>query len=127
MTQKDKQLRKCVWQRSYNIHELDAASNNGIDDMKALVDQVRIPPQIGKYKVYIIDEVHMLSTAAFNAFLKTLEEPPHHAIFILATTEKHKIIPTILSRCQIYDFSRISVEDTSEHLAYVASTEGINT
>ena len=113
-------------QRSYNIHELDAASNNGIDDMKALVDQVRIPPQIGKYKVYIIDEVHMLSTAAFNAFLKTLEEPPHHAIFILATTEKHKILPTILSRCQIYDFSRISVEDTIEHLTYVASTEGIN-
>ena len=113
-------------QRSYNIHELDAASNNGIDDMKALVEQVRIPPQIGKYKVYIIDEVHMLSQAAFNAFLKTLEEPPHHAIFILATTEKHKILPTILSRCQIYDFSRISVEDTIEHLAYVASTEGIN-
>lgn len=112
-------------QRSYNIHELDAASNNSVDDIRQLVEQVRIPPQIGKYKVYIIDEVHMLSTAAFNAFLKTLEEPPHHAIFILATTEKHKILPTILSRCQIYDFNRISVEDTIAHLAYVASKEGI--
>ncbi len=112
-------------QRSYNIHELDAASNNSVDDIRQLVEQVRIPPQIGKYKVYIIDEVHMLSTAAFNAFLKTLEEPPHHAIFILATTEKHKILPTILSRCQIYDFNRIGVEDTVAHLAYVASKEGI--
>ncbi len=112
-------------QRSYNIHELDAASNNSVDDIRQLVEQVRIPPQIGKYKVYIIDEVHMLSASAFNAFLKTLEEPPRHAIFILATTEKHKIIPTILSRCQIYDFSRISVEDTVKHLAYVASKEGI--
>ena len=112
-------------QRSYNIHELDAASNNSVDDIRQLVDQVRIPPQIGKYKVYIIDEVHMLSASAFNAFLKTLEEPPRHAIFILATTEKHKILPTILSRCQIYDFSRISVEDTVAHLAYVASKEGI--
>ena len=112
-------------QRSYNIHELDAASNNSVDDIRQLVEQVRIPPQIGKYKVYIIDEVHMLSTSAFNAFLKTLEEPPRHAIFILATTEKHKILPTILSRCQIYDFSRIGVEDTVAHLAYVASKEGI--
>lgn len=112
-------------QRSYNIHELDAASNNSVDDIRQLVEQVRIPPQIGKYKVYIIDEVHMLSASAFNAFLKTLEEPPHHAIFILATTEKHKILPTILSRCQIYDFNRISVEDTVAHLAYVASKEGI--
>ena len=112
-------------QRSYNIHELDAASNNSVDDIRQLVEQVRIPPQIGKYKVYIIDEVHMLSTSAFNAFLKTLEEPPQHAIFILATTEKHKILPTILSRCQIYDFSRISVEDTIAHLAYVASQEGV--
>lgn len=112
-------------QRSYNIHELDAASNNSVDDIRQLVEQVRIPPQIGKYKVYIIDEVHMLSASAFNAFLKTLEEPPRHAIFILATTEKHKILPTILSRCQIYDFSRISVEDTVDHLTYVASKEGI--
>lgn len=112
-------------QRSYNIHELDAASNNSVDDIRQLVEQVRIPPQIGKYKVYIIDEVHMLSASAFNAFLKTLEEPPRHAIFILATTEKHKILPTILSRCQIYDFSRISVEDTVNHLAYVAQKEGI--
>ena len=112
-------------QRSYNIHELDAASNNSVDDIRQLVEQVRIPPQIGKYKVYIIDEVHMLSASAFNAFLKTLEEPPRHAIFILATTEKHKILPTILSRCQIYDFQRISVEDTVAHLAYVASKEGI--
>lgn len=112
-------------QRSYNIHELDAASNNSVDDIRSLIEQVRIPPQIGKYKVYIIDEVHMLSSQAFNAFLKTLEEPPHHAIFILATTEKHKILPTILSRCQIYDFSRISVNDTIEHLQYVANKENI--
>ena len=112
-------------QRSYNIHELDAASNNSVDDIRQLVEQVRIPPQIGKYKVYIIDEVHMLSASAFNAFLKTLEEPPRHAIFILATTEKHKILPTILSRCQIYDFNRISIEDTVAHLAYVTSKEGI--
>lgn len=112
-------------QRSYNIHELDAASNNSVDDIRQLVEQVRIPPQVGKYKVYIIDEVHMLSTSAFNAFLKTLEEPPHHAVFILATTEKHKILPTILSRCQIYDFNRISVEDTMNHLMYVAAKEGI--
>ena len=98
-------------QRSYNIHELDAASNNSVEDIRSLIEQVRIPPQIGKYKVYIIDEVHMLSQAAFNAFLKTLEEPPHHAIFILATTEKHKILPTILSRCQIYDFNRIGIKD----------------
>lgn len=112
-------------QRSYNIHELDAASNNSVDDIRQLVDQVRIPPQIGSYKVYIIDEVHMLSASAFNAFLKTLEEPPRHAVFILATTEKHKILPTILSRCQIYDFNRISVEDTVNHLAYVASKENV--
>lgn len=112
-------------QRSYNIHELDAASNNGVDDIRSLTDQVRIPPQIGKYSVYIIDEVHMLSQGAFNAFLKTLEEPPAHAIFILATTEKHKIIPTILSRCQIYDFNRISVSDTVKHLQYVARQEGV--
>lgn len=113
-------------QRSYNIHELDAASNNSVDDIRSLIDQVRIPPQIGVYKVYIIDEVHMLSSSAFNAFLKTLEEPPHHAIFILATTEKHKILPTILSRCQIYDFNRIGIADTVEHLQYVASQEGVN-
>lgn len=112
-------------QRSYNIHELDAASNNSVEDIRSLIEQVRIPPQIGKYKVYIIDEVHMLSTAAFNAFLKTLEEPPQHAIFILATTEKHKILPTILSRCQIYDFSRITVNDTVEHLENVARKEHI--
>ncbi|GHV17376.1 DNA polymerase III subunit gamma/tau [Bacteroidia bacterium] len=114
-------------QRSFNIHELDAASNNSVDDIRSLIEQVRIPPQIGKYKVYIIDEVHMLSQAAFNAFLKTLEEPPHHAIFILATTEKHKILPTILSRCQIYDFSRITIKDTVEHLQYVADQENVNT
>jgi len=114
-------------QRSYNIHELDAASNNSVDDIRTLIDQVRIPPQIGRYSVYIIDEVHMLSASAFNAFLKTLEEPPAHAIFILATTEKHKIIPTILSRCQIYDFSRISVNDTVNHLLHVAEKEGITT
>lgn len=112
-------------QRSYNIHELDAASNNGVDDIRTLIDQVRIPPQIGKYSVYIIDEVHMLSSGAFNAFLKTLEEPPAHAIFILATTEKHKIIPTILSRCQIYDFNRISVSDTVAYLQHVAKSEGV--
>lgn len=112
-------------QRSYNIHELDAASNNSVEDIRSLIEQVRIPPQIGKYKVYIIDEVHMLSTAAFNAFLKTLEEPPQHAIFILATTEKHKILPTILSRCQIYDFSRITINDTVEHLENVARKEHI--
>ncbi|MFV0537632.1 MAG: DNA polymerase III subunit gamma/tau [Dysgonomonas sp.] len=114
-------------QRSFNIHELDAASNNSVDDIRSLIEQVRIPPQIGKYKVYIIDEVHMLSQAAFNAFLKTLEEPPHHAIFILATTEKHKILPTILSRCQIYDFSRITIKDTVEHLQYVADQENVKT
>lgn len=113
-------------QRSYNIHELDAASNNSVDDIRSLIDQVRIPPQVGRYKVYIIDEVHMLSAAAFNAFLKTLEEPPHHALFILATTEKHKILPTILSRCQIYDFSRISLSDMVEHLQYVATSEGVH-
>lgn len=112
-------------QRSLNIHELDAASNNSVDDIRSLIEQVRIPPQVGKYKVYIIDEVHMLSQAAFNAFLKTLEEPPHYAIFILATTEKHKILPTILSRCQVYDFSRISVVDAVEHLQYVAGEEGV--
>ncbi|MDR2148629.1 MAG: DNA polymerase III subunit gamma/tau [Tannerella sp.] len=112
-------------QRSLNLHELDAASNNSVDDIRSLTDQVRFPPQIGKYKVYIIDEVHMLSSAAFNAFLKTLEEPPHHAIFILATTEKQKVIPTILSRCQIYDFSRITIEDIVEHLQYVATQEHI--
>jgi DNA polymerase-3 subunit gamma/tau len=112
-------------QRSYNIHELDAASNNGVDDIRSLIDQVRIPPQIGQYSVYIIDEVHMLSPGAFNAFLKTLEEPPAHAIFILATTEKHKIIPTILSRCQIYDFNRITVADTVSHLQFVAKSEGV--
>lgn len=111
--------------RSYNIHELDAASNNSVDDIRQLIDQVRIPPQLGKYKVFIIDEVHMLSPAAFNAFLKTLEEPPQHALFILATTEKHKILPTILSRCQIYDFQRISISDTVDHLKYVAESEGI--
>ena len=113
-------------QRSYNIHELDAASNNSVEDIRTLIDQVRIPPQIGRYKVYIIDEVHMLSQSAFNAFLKTLEEPPHHAIFILATTEKHKILPTILSRCQIYDFNRMNVNDTVEHLMYVAGKEGVH-
>ena len=112
-------------QRSFNIHELDAASNNLVDDIRQLIDQVRIPPPIGKYSVFIIDEVHMLSSQAFNAFLKTLEEPPHHAIFILATTEKQKVIPTILSRCQIYDFTRISAADIAEHLEYVASCEGI--
>ena len=112
-------------QRSYNIHELDAASNNSVEDIRQLIEQVRIPPQIGKYKVFIIDEVHMLSQAAFNAFLKTLEEPPHHAIFILATTEKHKILPTIMSRCQIYDFKRMGVDDIVSHLNNVAEKEGI--
>ncbi len=111
--------------RSFNIHELDAASNNSVDDIRNLTDQVRVPPQMGKYSVYIIDEVHMLSSQAFNAFLKTLEEPPKHAIFILATTEKHKIIPTILSRCQIFDFNRIGVHDISNHLEYVAKNEGV--
>ena len=111
-------------QRSLNIHELDAASNNSVDDIRNLIDQVRIPPQIGRYKVFIIDEVHMLSTAAFNAFLKTLEEPPSHAIFILATTEKHKILPTILSRCQIYDFQRMTIDNMVHHLAHVAQAEG---
>ena len=111
-------------QRSMNIHELDAASNNSVDDIRNLIDQVRIPPQIGKYKVFISDEVHMLSTSAFNAFLKTLEEPPAHAIFILATTEKHKILPTILSRCQIYDFQRMSITDMVQHLTFVAEKEG---
>ncbi len=111
--------------RSYNIHEMDAASNNSVEDIRDLIDQVRIPPQIGKYKVYIIDEVHMLSTQAFNSFLKTLEEPPKHAVFILATTEKHKIIPTILSRCQVYDFNRISLTDIVEYLTYVAVQENV--
>ena len=111
--------------RSYNIHELDAASNNSVEDIRVLIEQVRIPPQIGKYKVFIIDEVHMLSQAAFNAFLKTLEEPPQHAIFILATTEKHKILPTIMSRCQIYDFKRMAVNDIVGHLKHVAEQEGI--
>ncbi len=111
--------------RSMNIHELDAASNNSVDDIRELIDQVRIPPQGGRYKVFIIDEVHMLSTAAFNAFLKTLEEPPSYVIFILATTEKHKILPTILSRCQVYDFNRISLQSTVDHLQYVAQKEGV--
>ena len=110
--------------RSMNIHELDAASNNSVDDIRELIDQVRIPPQVGRYKVFIIDEVHMLSQQAFNAFLKTLEEPPHYVIFILATTEKHKILPTILSRCQVYDFQRITVQNTIDHLKYVAEKEG---
>src|SRR5690606_31688106 len=110
---------------AFNVFELDAASNNSVDDIRNLIDQVRIPPQTGKYKVYIIDEVHMLSSAAFNAFLKTLEEPPRHAIFILATTEKHKIIPTILSRCQIFDFKRITVKDAKNHLAEVARSQGV--
>ncbi len=110
---------------SFNIHELDAASNNSVEDIRNLIEQVRIPPQAGRYKIYIIDEVHMLSQAAFNAFLKTLEEPPNYAIFILATTEKHKILPTILSRCQIFDFNRIRVEDIAKHLAEIANKEGI--
>lgn len=112
-------------QRSLNIHELDAASNNGVDQIRLLIEQVRIPPQVGRYKVFIIDEVHMLSPSAFNAFLKTLEEPPAHAIFILATTEKHKILPTILSRCQVYDFNRMNVQDIVSHLEYVAKNENI--
>jgi DNA polymerase-3 subunit gamma/tau len=111
--------------RSYNIHELDAASNNSVEDIRSLIDQVRVPPQLGKYSVYIIDEVHMLSQSAFNAFLKTLEEPPKHAIFILATTEKHKILPTILSRCQIFDFNRIRIADISSYLKHVAQSEGV--
>ena len=111
--------------RSYNIHELDAASNNSVEDIRSLIDKVRVPPQLGSYSVYIIDEVHMLSQAAFNAFLKTLEEPPRHAIFILATTEKHKILPTILSRCQIFDFNRITIPDAVDHLKYVAESEGV--
>ena len=112
--------------RSYCIHELDAASNNSVDDIRTLTDQVRIPPQVGKYSVYIIDEVHMLSQAAFNAFLKTLEEPPAHAIFILATTEKHKILPTILSRCQTYDFNRISIENIVKNLRHIAQCEEVS-
>ncbi|MGK0137769.1 MAG: DNA polymerase-3 subunit gamma/tau [Algoriphagus sp.] len=112
---------------SFNIHELDAASNNSVEDIRNLIDQVRFPPQDGKFKVYIIDEVHMLSSSAFNAFLKTLEEPPSYAIFILATTEKHKILPTILSRCQIFDFNRIQIKDMAEHLAHIAKQEGIDT
>ncbi len=112
-------------QRSYNVYELDAASNNSVDNIRELIDQVQIPPQIGKYKVFIIDEVHMLSTAAFNAFLKTLEEPPKHAIFVMCTTEKQKILPTILSRCQTYDFQRISTQDIVEQLTYIAGQESI--
>lgn len=111
--------------RSFNIRELDAASNNSVDDIRQLIEQVRITPQVGAYSIYIIDEVHMLSSAAFNAFLKTLEEPPKHAVFILATTEKHKIIPTILSRCQIFDFKAISVQDAVDHLQYIATQEGV--
>ena len=114
-------------QRSYNVYELDAASNNSVDNIRELIDQVQVPPQTGRYKVFIIDEVHMLSTAAFNAFLKTLEEPPHHAIFVMCTTEKQKILPTILSRCQTYDFQRITVQDIADQLAYIASQEGIET
>jgi DNA polymerase-3 subunit gamma/tau len=112
---------------SLNIHELDAASNNSVDDIRSLVEQVRFSPQAGKYKVYIIDEVHMLSSSAFNAFLKTLEEPPPYAIFILATTEKHKILPTILSRCQIFDFKRITIQDTVDHLQDIAKKENVQT
>ena len=112
-------------QRSLNIHELDAASNNGIEDIRAIVEQVRIPPQIGRYKVFIVDEVHMLSSAAFNGFLKTLEEPPEHVVFVLATTEKYKLLPTIISRCQIFDFSRIEISDIVDHLSYVARSEGV--
>ncbi len=112
--------------RSYNIHELDAASNNSVEDIRSITDQVRTPPQLGLYSVYIIDEVHMLSSSAFNAFLKTLEEPPKHAIFILATTEKHKILPTILSRCQIFDFNRITLADTVNHLSYIAKSEDVD-
>ncbi|MCT4666152.1 MAG: DNA polymerase III subunit gamma/tau [Flavobacteriales bacterium] len=112
-------------QHSFNIHELDAASNNSVDDIRSLVDQVRIPPQVGNKSVYIIDEVHMLSQSAFNAFLKTLEEPPKHAIFILATTEKHKILPTILSRCQVFDFNRIEIKDIQKQLHFIADQEGV--
>lgn len=112
-------------QRSLNIFELDAASNNGVEHIKSLMDQTRVPPQVGKYKVFIIDEVHMLSQAAFNAFLKTLEEPPAHVVFILATTEKHKILPTILSRCQVYDFERMTVPNIIAHLKHVADDQGI--
>src|SRR5690606_21966239 len=111
---------------AFNIFELDAASNNSVDDIRALTEQVRYAPQTGKYKIYIIDEVHMLSSAAFNAFLKTLEEPPSYAIFILATTEKHKILPTILSRCQIFDFKRIKPEDTVQHLLQICEKETVN-
>lgn len=111
--------------RSFTIHELDAASNNSVDDIRTLIDNVRIPPQVGKYSVYIVDEVHMLSPAAFNAFLKTLEEPPSYAIFILATTEKHKILPTIISRCQVFDFNRITVPDVVEYLTFIAGKEGV--
>jgi len=111
--------------RSYSIHELDAASNNSVDDIRELIDKVRIPPQVGKYSVYIIDEVHMLSQSAFNAFLKTLEEPPSYALFILATTEKHKVLPTILSRCQVFDFNRISIKAMMIHLEEVAKKEGV--
>ncbi len=111
---------------SFNIHELDAASNNSVDDIRTLVDQVRFAPQAGKYKIYIIDEVHMLSSSAFNAFLKTLEEPPSYAIFILATTEKHKILPTILSRCQIFDFRRITIQDTVDHLQTIVTKEHLS-
>lgn len=114
-------------QRSYNVYELDAASNNSVDNIRELIEQVQIPPQIGKYKVFIIDEVHMLSTAAFNAFLKTLEEPPKHAIFVMCTTEKQKILPTILSRCQTYDFQRISIQDIADQLSYIAGQEGVKT
>ncbi|MBP5134347.1 MAG: DNA polymerase III subunit gamma/tau [Paludibacteraceae bacterium] len=112
-------------QRSFNIHELDAASNNSVEDIRELIQKVQVPPQVGNYSVYIVDEVHMLSTAAFNAFLKTLEEPPSYAVFILATTEKHKVLPTIISRCQVYDFNRITIEDTIKHLQYVAEKEGV--
>jgi len=111
--------------KSFNVYELDAASNNSVDDIRGLIEQVQYPPQQGRFKTYIIDEVHMLSTAAFNAFLKTLEEPPSYAIFILATTEKHKILPTILSRCQIFDFKRIQIKDIASHLAYIAEKEQI--
>ena len=112
-------------QRSFNIHELDAASNNSVDNIRSLIEEVRIPPQMGKYSVFIIDEVHMLSQGAFNALLKTLEEPPSYAIFILATTEKHKVLPTILSRCQVYDFARMTVADTITHLQKIAEQEGV--
>jgi DNA polymerase-3 subunit gamma/tau len=132
-TPEDEACNKCHSCKSFdegtslNIHELDAASNNSVDDIRSLVEQVRFSPQAGKYKVYIIDEVHMLSSSAFNAFLKTLEEPPPYAIFILATTEKHKILPTILSRCQIFDFKRITIQDTVEHLQDIARKEKVQT